>query len=591
MTAAIVKNYLAVLGKSYYTSKDFSDLGLKISPISKFGVGLLSCFEIAESVEIETQYDQSLEVASGLKILINDFNRQFKVQKTTNVKKTGTSIIVHVKGHKWRHNEHANATRLEVTKYLKQIAGFVPFPIDITEDKEKTVIISAAYDASQIGEIQKQYTDHEIYQTDQQPWLDEIVSTLDKDKAKQAFVEKHFPFTHTIDSVELTGNLTYFDLHQSVKSHQLSNHSRNNTKSAQFNLNNSGALQQLLIAWESVENHQITDLNATSVKAKGHAKVFLKGILLPEVTIAIYSLGSLPAPRINLNIIPNNNEFTPLVSRKGLHQSLKTIEVAVQKLCHEQMLEVFHQQFTTANHNEKIELLGRVDWKMIDAPLQYDWPVYQLTASGRLLPKLISELPDVIEVMPMMFATQLRWQQQTSEWPPRQRLKASSMYIADIVSSDFIMLPTGLGNAVNTTAEWQNLVSCINNICTETYQTHSFRLAKSNGNTFLVERKKAGCKLPEPNISPKQLPSFISTFSPFEGELDQYSAVTRIFIMTDNRENCYGPVYNSNHQSIQILQKVIESCNQSLLTATESNAAKIHNIFDSQLSIHPFDYQ
>jgi hypothetical protein len=54
MDEYIVQKYLSVAGKSYYRSSDFERLGLKMDPISKFGVGILSCFVAAERIEIET---------------------------------------------------------------------------------------------------------------------------------------------------------------------------------------------------------------------------------------------------------------------------------------------------------------------------------------------------------------------------------------------------------------------------------------------------------------------------------------------------------------------------------------------------------
>lgn len=48
MDEYVVSNYLAKVGRSYYGSKDFKILGLKMDPISRFGIGILSCFTVAE---------------------------------------------------------------------------------------------------------------------------------------------------------------------------------------------------------------------------------------------------------------------------------------------------------------------------------------------------------------------------------------------------------------------------------------------------------------------------------------------------------------------------------------------------------------
>lgn len=60
MTKYIVKNYLLRIGNSYYHSDDFrrSNAAWKdaVTPISEFGIGLLSCYMIADEIEVITQH-------------------------------------------------------------------------------------------------------------------------------------------------------------------------------------------------------------------------------------------------------------------------------------------------------------------------------------------------------------------------------------------------------------------------------------------------------------------------------------------------------------------------------------------------------
>ncbi len=60
MDQYIVQNYLAVIGKSYYQSDDFQRSGIPVDPISRFGIGILTCFMISDSIEITTQKDRNL---------------------------------------------------------------------------------------------------------------------------------------------------------------------------------------------------------------------------------------------------------------------------------------------------------------------------------------------------------------------------------------------------------------------------------------------------------------------------------------------------------------------------------------------------
>ena len=61
MTLGQIKKYLATLGSSYYRSPDFTteehrmrENGLIPTPLSQFGIGILSCFMVADSIELYT---------------------------------------------------------------------------------------------------------------------------------------------------------------------------------------------------------------------------------------------------------------------------------------------------------------------------------------------------------------------------------------------------------------------------------------------------------------------------------------------------------------------------------------------------------
>lgn len=62
MDEAIIRNFLLRVGSSYYTSSQFradllragADAGMRIRPISRFGIGLLSCFLEGDLIEIST---------------------------------------------------------------------------------------------------------------------------------------------------------------------------------------------------------------------------------------------------------------------------------------------------------------------------------------------------------------------------------------------------------------------------------------------------------------------------------------------------------------------------------------------------------
>ena len=145
-----VRNYLAVAGKSYYTSRDFEQLGLDMDPISKFGIGILSCFMVAQRVEIETFMDPYfLAAPEALKITIPDPRKQFRIETIpSEITQIGTTVRVFVEGRKLPKIDEGFVEPLHVTRYLLLIAGFVEFPIVITEADRKTVIIHPEEDAA-----------------------------------------------------------------------------------------------------------------------------------------------------------------------------------------------------------------------------------------------------------------------------------------------------------------------------------------------------------------------------------------------------------------------------------------------------------
>ncbi len=152
MDEYIVRNYLAVAGKSYYRSPDFQREGIDIDPISRFGIGILSCFMVADLVEIETYKDPYFPpIGSPLRIKIPSLNRQFRTEiLPTESAQPGTTVRVYVDPNKIAaKSDNRPPTPFVVTPYLRSIAGFVEFPILIHEDDKKTIILNPYKDASE----------------------------------------------------------------------------------------------------------------------------------------------------------------------------------------------------------------------------------------------------------------------------------------------------------------------------------------------------------------------------------------------------------------------------------------------------------
>ena len=144
MDEYIIRNYLAVAGKSYYRSVDFQKEGLNMDPISRFGIGVLSCFMTADYIEIDTFKDpNTTKKQEHLKISIPSKENYFKIKKNTETLKVGTTFRVFVIKNKLPKNkETENIIDFNVTEYLKKTAGFVKYPISITEKGIETLIVN-----------------------------------------------------------------------------------------------------------------------------------------------------------------------------------------------------------------------------------------------------------------------------------------------------------------------------------------------------------------------------------------------------------------------------------------------------------------
>ena len=58
-----LKHYVAKIGESYYTSRDFENQKLQYEPFSYYGIGLSSCFTVSKAILIESKKDRVINTA------------------------------------------------------------------------------------------------------------------------------------------------------------------------------------------------------------------------------------------------------------------------------------------------------------------------------------------------------------------------------------------------------------------------------------------------------------------------------------------------------------------------------------------------
>jgi hypothetical protein len=189
MNEYIIRNYLSVAGKSYYSSNDFKLTGIKIDPISKFGIGLLSCSTVSNYIEILTFRDPYLEPSStALLVKIPSFDKYFRVEDLAGQDyEVGTTVKIYID----KTSDKAKKFDLscyDVTKYISHIAGFIKIPIFINDNGKVTNIIHPYI--NQETAITKSEEDICVSQIDLSFQLDSIIVSKSADNLSDIIEEK-----------------------------------------------------------------------------------------------------------------------------------------------------------------------------------------------------------------------------------------------------------------------------------------------------------------------------------------------------------------------------------------------------------------
>jgi hypothetical protein len=190
MNEYIVRNYLSVAGRSYYTSDDFQRESLRMDAISRFGVGILSCFTVAQRVEIETRREPYWGGdVTPLLISIPSVDRQFRIRPLgQNEIAVGTKVRVFL-------SEPRRLTlgATSITNYVAKVAALCEFPIAIEEDASRALILSSL----PASDMRSRFSEHEILQPT--PHYPTQLAILPQDQAIAAELLEQRAFDLTID--------------------------------------------------------------------------------------------------------------------------------------------------------------------------------------------------------------------------------------------------------------------------------------------------------------------------------------------------------------------------------------------------------
>ncbi len=101
MSLSIVQRYFMKVGRSYYRSPEFNAEreklrrnGISLEATSRFGIGFLSAFMLADWIEVET----SREGHPALKITIEGPTRYFLIEELEGHRQPGTRVTLHLRG-------------------------------------------------------------------------------------------------------------------------------------------------------------------------------------------------------------------------------------------------------------------------------------------------------------------------------------------------------------------------------------------------------------------------------------------------------------------------------------------------------------
>ena len=147
MDEYVIENYFMRIGKSYYQSRDFKKEGIHFSPISIFGIGILSCFMMANRIEVETFKEER----EPRKLEIENYSDRFETRKG-NRKEPGTTITLFLK----------DDVELDLIEELKKYARHVEFPIYVDDGENTETIVDRGYDfnfVDYLNPLYKQYAD------------------------------------------------------------------------------------------------------------------------------------------------------------------------------------------------------------------------------------------------------------------------------------------------------------------------------------------------------------------------------------------------------------------------------------------------
>lgn len=141
MDQYIVDNYYSKIGSSFYKSSDFyqikSESNANFNPTSRFGIGILSCFMISDTITVETRrVIGSFNYADPLNINIEGEDSIFYITKSEKTEPgTNTKITIRNGQNPW-----INMDNQSFITYVKNLIPKPPFKVKISKNQVSETI-------------------------------------------------------------------------------------------------------------------------------------------------------------------------------------------------------------------------------------------------------------------------------------------------------------------------------------------------------------------------------------------------------------------------------------------------------------------
>lgn len=119
MDEDIIERYFTKIGESFYRSEEFFEKEPSFTPVSELGVGVLSCFMMADKIIIETKTDDG----KPLLIEIDDVSEYFFVKEGEKAK-TCTEVTLFLK-------ESIDREEIDLEKEIRHYATHLEIPVKI----------------------------------------------------------------------------------------------------------------------------------------------------------------------------------------------------------------------------------------------------------------------------------------------------------------------------------------------------------------------------------------------------------------------------------------------------------------------------